>query len=58
MLGYKREDVEKMAVTLNYALHHHLPNTKGENARFVEEDSAVLRQLEDFINGLLHEGRV
>ena len=58
MLGYKREEVEEMSKVLNYSLAHHLPNTAGESARFVEEDSKVLRKLEDFINGLLHEERV
>ena len=58
MLGYKREEIEEMSKVLNYSLAHHLPNTAGKSARFVEEDSKVLRKLEDFINGLLHEERV
>jgi|694.fasta_scaffold137461_6 hypothetical protein len=58
MLGYTREEVEKMSQVLNYSLAHHLPNTTGESARFIEEDSKVLRKLEDFINGLLHEERI
>jgi hypothetical protein len=58
MLGYKKEEVKEMAKVLNYSLHHHLPNTAGDSARFIEEDMKVLNKLEDFINGLLHEGRV
>ena len=57
MLGYTREEVEKMSQTLNYSLAHHLPNTAGASARFVEEDSKVLRKIEDLLEGLLQEGR-
>ena len=52
MLGYTREQVEKMLQTLNYSIHHHL------HGRFAEEDGKVLRELEDFIEGLLMEERV
>jgi hypothetical protein len=58
MLGYTAEDVEKMVTTLNYSLHHHMPNTTGPAARFVEEDMIVLRQIEDLLQGLLAEGHV
>jgi hypothetical protein len=57
MLGYTREEVEKMRDILNYSLRHHLPNTAGKSARFIEEDSAVLRKIEDLLEGLLQEGR-
>jgi hypothetical protein len=53
MLGYKTEDVENMVTVLNYAIHHHIKDTK-----FAAEDRAVLRQLEDLLLGLLAEGRV
>ena len=58
MLGYRYDDVEKMITTLNYSLHHHLPNTTGPAAKFVEEDMTVLRQIEDLLLGLLAEGHV
>jgi hypothetical protein len=57
MLGYKKEEVEEMSKVLNYSLAHHLPNTAGKSARFVEEDSKVLRKIEDLLEGLLQEGR-
>ena len=53
MLGYKTEDVENMVTVLNYAIHHHIKDTKC-----AAEDRAVLRQLEDLLLGLLAEGRV
>jgi exopolyphosphatase/pppGpp-phosphohydrolase len=53
MLGYTREDVENMATTLNYTLHHHIKDTK-----FADEDKKVLRKIEDLLLGLLIEGRV
>ena len=53
MLGYTAEQVENMLMILNYSIHHHLKDTK-----FAEEDKAVLRDLEDFLLGLLAEGRV
>jgi hypothetical protein len=53
MLGYTREQVENMATILNYTMHHHLTDTK-----FVEEDKAVLMQIEDLLIGLLAEGHV
>jgi hypothetical protein len=53
MLGYTTQEVENMATTLNYTLHHHLTNTK-----FIDEDRKVLEQIEDLLNGLLAEGRV
>jgi len=58
MLGYTYDDVEKMITTLNYSLHHHMPNTTGPAAKFVEEDMTVLRQIEDLLIGLLAEGHV
>lgn len=58
MLGYKYEDVEKMATTLNYTLHHHMPNTTGPASRFAEEDMVVLKQIEDLLLGLMAEGHV
>jgi hypothetical protein len=53
MLGYKTEDIENMVTVLNYAIHHHIKDTK-----FAAEDREVLRQLEDLLLGLLAEGRV
>ena len=53
MLGYTAEQIEKMLMILNYSIHHHLKDTK-----FAAEDKEVLRQLEDFLLGLLAEGRV
>jgi hypothetical protein len=53
MLGYTTEQVEKMATTLNYSLHHHIKDTM-----FADEDKKVLRQLEDLLWGLLAEGRI
>jgi hypothetical protein len=53
MLGYTTEQVENMVTVLNYSIHHHLKDTK-----FADEDKEVLRQLEDFLLGLLSEGRV
>jgi hypothetical protein len=53
MLGYTQANVENMVTILNYTLHHHLSDTK-----FIEEDKVVLRQIEDFLNGLLVEGRI
>ena len=53
MLGYTEEQVENMATILNYTMHHHLTNTK-----FIEEDKAVLMQIEDLLLGLLAEGRL
>lgn len=53
MLGYTEQDVENMLKILNYSLHHHIKDTK-----FAEEDKEVLRKLEDFLEGLLKEGRI
>lgn len=53
MLGYTTEQIENMATVLNYSIHHHINNTM-----FADEDKEVLRQLEDFLLGLLAEGRV
>jgi hypothetical protein len=53
MLGYTTEQVENMITVLNYSIHHHIKDTT-----FAAEDRAVLRQLEDFLLGLLSEGRV
>jgi hypothetical protein len=53
MLGYTAEQVENMLMILNYSIHHHIKDTK-----FAQEDIAVLRDLEDFLLGLLAEGRV
>jgi hypothetical protein len=53
MLGYTTEQVENMAMILNYSIHHHIKDTK-----FAAEDRAVLRQLEDLLLGLLAEGRI
>lgn len=58
MLGYKLEEVEDMCKTLNYSLHHHLPNVTGPSARFVEEDIKVLRKAEELLMGLIEEGHV
>lgn len=52
MLGYKLEEVEEMSKILNYTIHHYV---KGN---FEEEDKAVLRKLEDLIEGLIVEGRI
>ena len=52
MLGYTEEQVDNMLTTLNYTIHHYV---KG---KFEDEDKAVLRDLEDFIQGLLVEGRI
>jgi hypothetical protein len=52
MLGYTAEDVENMYKTLNYSIHHYV---KG---KFAEEDTVVLRQIEDLLLGLLAEGRI
>lgn len=52
MLGYTEEQVDKMLTTLNYTIHHYV---KG---KFQDEDRAVLRDLEDFLEGLIAEGRV
>jgi hypothetical protein len=53
MLGYTTEKVSEMLMILNYAIHHHIKDTK-----FAEEDTKTLRELEDFLEGLLREGRV
>ena len=53
MLGYTTEQVEKMLMILNYSIHHHIKETK-----FAEEDRETLRELEDFLKGLLVEARV
>jgi hypothetical protein len=53
MLGYTTQEVENMVTILNYTLRHHLTDTK-----FVNEDRIVLKQIEDLLEGLLHEGRV
>ncbi len=53
MLGYTSEQVEQMATTLNYSIHHHINNTM-----FADEDKKVLRDLEDFLWGLLAENHV
>jgi hypothetical protein len=53
MLGYTQEQVENMAMILNYSIHHHIKDTK-----FAFEDTVVLRQIEDLLLGLLAEGRV
>ena len=53
MLGYTTEQVENMLTTLNYSIHHHIKDTK-----FAEEDIVVLRDLEDFLQGLLAEGHI
>jgi len=52
MLGYTEEQIDKMMNILNYTIHHHM------TGRFADEDRAVLRDLEDFLEGLIHEGRV
>ena len=56
MLGYKLEEVEDMMKTLNYSFHHYLPNVTGPTAKFVEEDTVVLRKLYDLLEGLIVEG--
>ena len=53
MLGYTVEQVDKMYTTLNYSIHHHIKDTK-----FAEEDKVILRQIEDLLLGLIHEGHV
>lgn len=53
MLGYSVEDIEKMIMTLNYSIHHHIKDTK-----FADEDKEILRKLEDFLEGLLVEEKV
>lgn len=53
MMGYTAKDVEKMIAVLNYSIHHHVKDTK-----FADEDKVVLKELEDFLQGLLAEGRV
>lgn len=52
MLGYTSEQIDKMLTTLNYTIHHYV---KGN---FADEDKAVLRELEDFIEGLIVEGHI
>jgi hypothetical protein len=52
MLGYTEEQVDKMLTTLNYTIHHHMVGP------FADEDRAVLRDLENFLEGLIVEGRV
>lgn len=52
MLGYTEEQVEKMLMTLNYTIHHHMAG------KFADEDRVVLRELEDLLQGLIHEGRI
>lgn len=52
MLGYTEEQVDKMITTLNYTIHHHMVGP------FADEDRAVLIDLEDFLRGLVHEGRI
>jgi putative N-acetylmannosamine-6-phosphate epimerase len=52
MLGYTAEQIDKMMTTLNYTIHHHM------TGKFADEDRAVLRDLEDFLEGLIAEGRV
>ncbi len=52
MLGYQIAEVEEMSKVLNYTIHHYV---KG---KFAAEDIAVLRQLEDLLEGLLVEGRI
>ena len=52
MLGYTEEQIDQMLMTLNYTIHHHMVG------RFADEDRAVLRDLEDFLQGLLVEGRI
>lgn len=51
--SYTPEQVEKMLRILNYSIHHHIKETK-----FAEEDRETLRELEDFLKGLLREVRV
>ena len=58
MLGYKLEEVEDMMKTLNYSFHHYLPNVTGPTAKFVEEDTVVLRKLYDLLEGLIVEGYI
>jgi hypothetical protein len=53
MLGYTAERVENMVMVLNYSIHHHIKDSK-----FAEEDKAVLKDLENFLMGILAEGRV
>ncbi len=53
MLGYTQEQVENMAMILNYSIHHHIKDTK-----FASEDTVVLRQIEDLLIGLLAEGHI
>lgn len=53
MLGYTKEQLEKMVMILNYSIRHHIKETK-----FAEEDKETLRELEDFLNGLLFEARI
>ena len=52
MLGYTEEQIDKMLTTLNYTIHHHMVGP------FADEDRAVLRDLEDFLQGLIAEGHV
>jgi hypothetical protein len=52
MLGYTEEQIDKMITTLNYTIHHHMIGP------FADEDREVLRDLEDFLRGLVHEGRI
>lgn len=53
MLGYTVEQVKNMHTILNYTIHHHIKDTK-----FAEEDTVVLREIEDLLLGLLAEGHV
>ena len=52
MLGYTEEQVDNMLTTLNYTIHHHM------TGNFADEDRAVLRDLEDFLQGLIAEGHI
>ena len=52
MLGYTEERIDKMLTTRNYTIHHHM------TGKFADEDRAVLRDLEDFLQGLIVEGRI
>jgi hypothetical protein len=52
MLGYTEEQINKMMTTLNYTIHHHMTGV------FADEDRAVLKDLEDFLEGLIAEGHV
>jgi len=52
LMGYTEEQIDQMMIALNYTIKHHM------TGRFADEDRETLRELEDFMNGLIAEGRI